>query len=387
MKLCQAAAAALIAMICGCTTAPATQGKHRPGSDPLALMEAVADWQLAHKEDAAIYGGPGGSLDPRGWVQGAFFVGLTDLAERSRQPRFAQAVIDHGTAQEWRLGKRLRHADDHVIGQDYLWSYRRLGKAAILAPMRATFDAILADPATISLDFEVESPEGGERPCQVRWCWSDALFMSPPIWARLSAAIGDPRYLNYADSEFWATTDYLYDREEHLYYRDSRFHTRRDTDGAKIFWSRGNGWAFAGIARILEVLPAGHPSRARYETLLREMAAKLITLQGDAGYWPVSLLSGNRHPLPETSGTGFFVYGLAWGVNHGILDAATYQDAINRGWDAMTRAVHTDGKLGWVQRIGYAPDQVAADDTQFYGVGAFLLAGGQVHDMRTRAAK
>jgi rhamnogalacturonyl hydrolase YesR len=387
MKLRQAAAAILLAMACGCTTVPATQGTQESGSDPLALMEAVADWQLAHKDDSAIYGSDRDSWAPRGWVQGAFFVGLTDLADRSRQPRFAKAVIDHGTAQEWRLGDRLRHADDHVIGQVYLWSYHRLGKPEILAPMRASFDAILANPSTVSLDFEIEAPAGAEPPCQARWCWSDALFMSPPIWARLSAAVGDRRYLDYADAEFWATTDYLYDKDEHLYYRDSRFHRRRDANGGKIFWSRGNGWVFAGLARILEVLPAEHPSRARYETLLREMAAKLITLQGDAGYWPVSLLSGDRHPVPETSGTGFFVYGLAWGVNHGILDAATYQDSINRGWAALTRAVHADGKLGWVQRIGYAPDQVAADDTQFYGVGAFLLAGGQIHDMRARARK
>lgn len=194
----------------------------------------------------------------------------------------------------------------------------------------------------------------------------------------------DPRYLAYADKEFWATTDYLYDREEHLYYRDSRFHQRRDEQGRKIFWSRGNGWVVGGIVHMLEALPATHPSRARYETLLREMAAKLITLQSPEGYWPVSLLAGDTHPLPETSGTAFFVYGLAWGVNHGVLDQKTYQDAIDRGWAALTRAVHADGKLGWVQRVGYAPDQVSADDTQFYGVGAFLLAGGQIHDLRTR---
>lgn len=208
--------------------------------------------------------------------------------------------------------------------------------------------------------------------------------MSPPTWARLSAAVGDSRYLNYADTEFWATTDYLYDRKEHLYYRDSRFHNRRDDDGQKIFWSRGNGWVVGGIVHMLEALPANHPSRAKYETLLREMAAKLITLQTEGGTWPVSLLAAKSHPAPETSGTAFFVYGLAWGVNNGVLDRETYQDAIDRGWAALTSAVQADGKLGWVQRVGYAPDQVSADDTHFYGVGAFLLAGGQIYDMRKR---
>jgi rhamnogalacturonyl hydrolase YesR len=211
--------------------------------------------------------------------------------------------------------------------------------------------------------------------------------MSPPTWAELAAAVGDPRYLKYGDTEFWATTDYLYDREEHLYYRDSRFHHQRDEDGRKIFWSRGNGWVLAGIVHMLEALPPGHPSRARYETLLREMAAKLITLQSAAGYWPVSLLAGDRHPAPETSGTGFFVYGLAWGVNHGVLDEKTYREPIERGWAALTRAVHPDGKLGWVQPIGAAPDKVTADNTQFYGVGAFLLAATAVADLDLKPAK
>jgi rhamnogalacturonyl hydrolase YesR len=81
---------------------------------------------------------------------------------------------------------------------------------------------------------------------------------------------------------------------------------------------------------------------------------------------------------PETSGTGFFVYGLAWGINHGLLPEKPHRHAVDRGWRALTAAVQRDGKLGWVQRIGAEPDQVSADDTQLYGVGAFLLAASEV---------
>jgi rhamnogalacturonyl hydrolase YesR len=106
------------------------------------------------------------------------------------------------------------------------------------------------------------------------------------------------------------------------------------------------------------------------------MAAKLLTLQGSRGYWPVSLLV--PQDTPETSGTGFFVYGLAWGINHGLLPAAEYRPALERGWQALTAAVAPDGKLGWVQRVGAAPDQVSQEDTQLYGVGAFLLAASEI---------
>jgi hypothetical protein len=37
--------------------------------------------------------------------------------------------------------------------------------------------------------------------------------------------------------------------------------------------------------------------------------------------------------------------------------------------------------LGWVQQVSDRPEQVAPSDTQFYGVGAFLLAGSAVHDL------
>jgi unsaturated rhamnogalacturonyl hydrolase len=133
---------------------------------------------------------------------------------------------------------------------------------------------------------------------------------------------------------------------------------------------------FAGLARILNELPQNHPSRPRYETLFKQMASRLLSLQGAAGCWPVSLLEPQK--TPETSGTGFFVYGLAWGIHHGLLPSAEYRQAADRGWHALTSAVTADGKLGWVQPVGAAPDRVSPDDTQLYGVGAFLLAASEM---------
>jgi rhamnogalacturonyl hydrolase YesR len=372
-----AAATVLAALATMC--APAVHAQ-----DPLDLMETVADWQLAHIEDRTAYP-PNATPDtwePRGWIQSVFFVGLTDLADRSRKPRFSQAIMNRGASQHWQPGDRLMHADDQLIAQVYLWAYARAGDPTMLAPTRANFDAILAHPPHVSLEFDAKTVRGAGAPCQVRWCWCDALFMAPRSWAELSATVGDMRYLAYADTEFWATTDYLYDRNEHLFYRDSRFFPQRDERGRKIFWSRGNGWVIAGIARLLEVLPPNYSSRPRYETLLREMAARLVTLQTPAGYWPTSLVTDDRSQAPETSGTAFIVYGLAWGVNHGVLERAAYQKSIERGWGALARAVDAHGKLGWVQQVGVAPDVVRAEDTQFYAAGALLLAGGQVRDLR-----
>ena len=111
---------------------------------------------------------------------------------------------------------------------------------------------------------------------------------------------------------------------------------------------------FAGIANILDVLPQDDPNRPRLEKLFRDMAAKLKAIQKPDGYWAPSLLGPENSP-PETSGTGFYVYGLAWGVKHGLLDAAEYRPAIDKGWAALTRAVAKDGRLGWVQQVSDRP--------------------------------
>ena len=349
----------------------------RADASVLAIGGRVADWQLSHLSHFDYVSTFRRDTEAtRGWVQAAFYVGLTQFADASGQSRYADAILAHGTTEGWGFEQRPRHADTDAMGAVWVWAAARTKDSAKLSPIKARFATVLADPSTVSLDFSRVPPGGGDPYCQARWCWCDALFMAPPAWVALSKVTGDVRYLAHADAEFWATTDYLYDKQDHLYFRDSRFITQRDAAGRKIFWSRGNGWVFAGLPRILNDLPRNHPSRARYEALFTEMAAKIVSLQGEQGYWPVSLLEPQK--VPETSGTGFFVYGLAWGVNEGLLPAAKYRPAIDRAWHALVAAVQPDGKLGWVQQVGAGPDQVHPEDTQLYGVGAFLLAASEV---------
>ncbi len=345
--------------------------------DVLGLAVQVADWQLAHMNAApGITSFGEETYQPRSWQKGAFWVGMTRLADIAGQERFTDAIIANGRATQWQPGPRTYHADDHVIGQSYLWAAKHGAGADAVAPLRATFEVILSKPAVTHLSFYA-AKNYEETACLRRWCWCDALFMSPPAWVEMSRQTGDPRYAEFALDEFWATTDFLYDPVEKLYFRDSRFFERRDEQGRKQFWSRGNGWVFAGIANLLESLPKGSPHRPRLERLFRDMAAKLKSVQKSDGYWPPSLLAPENSP-PETSGTAFYVYGLAWGVTQGLLDAKEYRPAIDKGWAALARAVASDGKLGWVQQVSDRPDRVAEDDTQFYGAGAFLLAASAV---------
>jgi rhamnogalacturonyl hydrolase YesR len=354
-----------------------------PGAEPssrkevLKLGSRVADWQLERMgATQGVTRFAEETANPRSWQQGAFWVGMTHFADVAGKTRFTDAILTMGKANRWEPGKRIYHADDHVIAQSYLWAALHGAGSEAIVPIRRTFDSILANPPIDHLSF-VPAKDYESTPCLRRWCWCDALFMSPPAWVELSRQTGDPRYSDHALAEFWATTDFLYDPVEHLYFRDSRFFERRDHAGRKQFWSRGNGWVFAGIANILEVLPKDHAQRPRMEALFRDMAVRLKALQKSDGYWPPSLLAPEESP-PETSGTGFYVYGFAWGVRNGLLDADVYRPAIDSGWAALSRAVAKDGRLGWVQQVSDRPESVAETDTQYYGVGAFLLAASAV---------
>jgi rhamnogalacturonyl hydrolase YesR len=381
MKLSAAVAAALA--LAG--LAAPLQARPRPAAPAeqpratLDVLRRVADWQLQHLDDVAyVRTFQRDTADPTGWFQGAFWVGLTALADRD--PAYARPIVERGRALGWRLGPRPYHADDQVIGRAWLWAAAH-GHPEALDPTRTRFDAVLAAPPQVGLEFD-RARNGGVS-CEDRWCWADALFMAPPTWAELSKLTGDPKYLAWADKEWWATTDFLYDPVEHLYWRDSTYFGRRGPAGEKVFWSRGDGWVYAGLVQMLQTLPPGHPSRPRYETLYRQMSDRLVGLQRPDGYWPTSL-EGRGETTPETSGTGFFTYGLAFGLNTGRLAGPRYRTAVARGWAALTAAVRPDGRLGWVQQVGAGPDQVFATDTQLYGAGAFLLAGSQVWDLERR---
>lgn len=81
-----------------------------------------------------------------------------------------------------------------------------------------------------------------------------------------------------------------------------------DAKGRKLFWSRGNGWAMGGLARVLQGLDDDDPQHAYHEGLFRKMAAKLVALQKADGYWPAPLLDSDPGTPPESSGTAFSTY-------------------------------------------------------------------------------
>jgi rhamnogalacturonyl hydrolase YesR len=246
----------------------------------------------------------------------------------------------------------------------------------MLEPAKSQFDRILATP-----DVCTETCPPGHDQATPIWWWCDSLFMGPPVLAELYSITGEKKYLDRMDEGWWVTSKLLYDEKEHLYSRDASFLDKHEANGKKIFWSRGNGWVIAGLAEVLEEMPENYPSRPKYVAQFREMAAQLKSIQGPDGLWRPGLLNAAAYPLPEVSGSAFYVYAMAWGMNHGVLDRATYLPVVKKGWAGLVSHIYADGRLGSIQPIGAAPDAFKPQSSYVYGVGAFLMAGSELQHL------
>lgn len=264
--------------------------------------------------------------------------------------------------------------DDICVGQAYLMLYQRHGDTAMLRPVLQRADSVIAFPAKTRL--HIKARDGSKR-----WSWCDALFMAPPVYALLTRITGDQKYLQFMNSEFYAATAALYDPAERLYYRDARYIPKREKNGKKVFWSRGNGWCYAALAILLDTVPESDPTYDYYRRLFVEMSASVVACQDRSGSWHPSMLDPEAYPMPENSASGFFTYGLAWGVNRGLLTGSVYRKAARRGWKVLCSHVDSDGRLGYVQPIGGSPASTTREMTEVYGVGAFLLAASEIVNM------
>ena len=321
-------------------------------AEVLDVMTRASDWQIANLPEG----------EPRDWIYAVFWAGLMASYRTTGESRFADRATGWAEANNWNLGPELRNADDQCAGQTYVELYEVDPQPERIGPTQETLDQMVADP----------------HPGRVDWWWCDALFMAPPVFARLASVTGNGAYTDLMSAMWWDTTDFLLNPAENLFYRDCRYFKSTCPNGATMFWSRGNAWVIAGLVRVLQYLPVDHPDRPRFIDLLQAMAQRLVGLQRPNGYWASCLTDADDYPWPETSGTAGFTYALAWGINEGILDPDQYLEAVLAGWNALVNAVDADGRLGWVQLVGSEPDISHETDTEPYGVGLLLLAGSEV---------
>jgi unsaturated rhamnogalacturonyl hydrolase len=322
------------------------------------IMEKTLQWQLRN---------PVSKNDGNGmlWARSAFFVGVMATAQALQEEKYFRVAQDWGESRGWKMGNRYDHADDHSAGQVFTELHLRQPNRSRIEEVKQPFDQLMQE----------------DRVGRELYWWADALFMSPPVLARLYAITGDEAYLDFLADMWWDSYEFLYDQEDDLFFQSHWFFEYKTPNGFKTFWARANGWVMAGTVRVLQYLPTEHQHHARFVSLHQAMAERIVTLQQEDGLWRPSLLDSAQAPYPETSSTGFFTYALAWGVNQGYLDREIYQPHIKAAWKGMVEAIHPDGMLGWVQPGGSEPDEVTYDNYQEFGTGAFLLAGSEIYKM------
>jgi unsaturated rhamnogalacturonyl hydrolase len=315
----------------------------------------VADWQLERSRKDFN----------RDWTFAALYTGFMAASASTGNAKYSDAMMAMGKKFKWELATESKNADDDGVGRTYIELYLKYRDPEMIAATRKKFDELIRGP---------------EKPPQVQfpWWWCDALFMGPPAWAGMYKATGDIGYLDYMNREWWATSGRLYDHQEHLYFRDASFLNRKQANGRKLFWSRGNGWVMAGLAGVLEYMPENYPDRYLFVQQFREMSAAIAKIQGSDGLWRTGLLDAESYPLPENSGSAFFTYALAWGINRGILERAVYEPVVAKAWKGLLQHIYEDGRFGCIQAVSDAPGKFKPTSSYVYGVGAFLLAGSEV---------
>lgn len=308
----------------------------------------------------------------QGWVSGVLYNGLFDWAEITDKKEYFDFMKRIFSRYYWQLGNRMYHGDDLCVGQVYLDMYAKYKQEKMWIPTKARIDWIIENPPIGNIDIT--------KGVSDRWWWCDALYMAPAIFTRLYTLTGDKKYLKFSHKEYLDCYEHLYDKDEHLFFRDGKYLNAKDEKGGKVFWSRGNGWVLGGLAEVLKYLPEEDKKyRPFYEQLLQEMSEKIASLQREDGYWRTNLLNADIYPMPETSGTGLFTYAIMYGINQGILPADKYLPIVRKGWDAMVKAVNTEGKVGWTQMVAQKPGKVVKKDTRAYSVGSLLMIASELY--------
>lgn len=314
------------------------------------------------------------------WTRGVYYEGLMALYSIYPKEEYYRYAYDWGAFHKWgmRDGNTTRNADNHCCGQTYIDLYR-------ICP---------ASPEMIrnikaSMDMLVNTPQVGD------WTWIDAIQMGMPVLAKLGKLFGDQKYYD----KMWDMYSYarnthevrgMFNPEDALWWRDEGFYPPyKEPNGEDCYWSRGNGWVYAALVRVLDEIPADEKHRADYINDYLAMSKALKKCQREDGFWNVSLHDPNNFGGKETTGTSLFVYGMAWGIRNGLLDKKDYLPLITKAWNAMVKeAVHANGFLGYVQGTGKEPKDgqpvtyTSMPDFEDYGVGCFLLAATEMYKLK-----
>ncbi|MCR4029700.1 glycoside hydrolase family 88 protein [Flavobacterium panacis] len=369
------ASVSLVAVGCKSGNVNQESGIKESKKEVIAIIDKVNDrWQTTHQE-------PGNAF----WHVSAYHTGNMEAYKVTQNKKYFDYSMAWAEKNQWMGAKSTDKSE-------WKYNYGETDKHVLFGDWQICFQTYIDlynftgknDPKKIARAREVMEYEMSTS-ANDYWWWVDGLYMVMPVMTKLYNVTGNELYLEKLHSYLQYADSIMYDSESKLYFRDAKYvyPKHKSANGKKDFWARGDGWIFAGYAKIIQDLPKSARHREEYINRFKDMAKALAATQQKEGYWTRSILDPEHAPGPETSGTAFFTYGFMWGINNGYLDKKTYLPVVQKSWSYLTTfALQPDGTLGYVQPIGEKaiPGQVVdKNSTADFGVGAFLLAASEVY--------
>ena len=327
----------------------------------VAVMNRANDYQAKRQAKSS----------DRSWIRGTYYTGVMAFYKATGDLKLLDQAMRWAESHKWQVGSEQSGGNRLTCTQTYVELYLEKKDRSMIEPLIKWLDSGATNSPT---GAKVWYLEGGVR-------YADSLYVGPPALAMLSKATGDKKYIDFMNAFFWDVHAEIFNKQDGLFYRDKRFIEKKTVNGKNVYWSRGNGWVVGGIVRILEYLPKDDPSYPRYVELLGTMIDSIVKVQGEDGLWRPNLGDAKDIPYPETSGTGFFTYAIAWGINNGILDREKYLPVVKKAWAGLVACVNEEGKVGWGQAVGDRPGNVIKENTHEYVTGTFLLAGSEMYKL------
>lgn len=368
-----------IFIVCLLTMATVSAQQLPDRSETLKTIVKVNDYFMKKYADVTMPSFVGKARPSNIWTRGVYYEGLMALHAIYPREEYYDYAFEWGEFHKWgfRNGNTTRNADDQCCAQTYIDLYRICQNPALLKNVRANMGMMLNTPQVND------------------WWWIDAIQMAMPIYAKMGVTTGETKYFD----KMWQMYEYtrnkhgdvgMFNQKDGLWWRDQDFDPPyKEPNGKNCYWSRGNGWVYAALVRVLQEIPATETHRQDYIKDFLTMSKALVKCQREDGFWNCSLHDESNYGGKEMSGTALFVYGMAYGVRTGLLDSATYMPILVKAWNAIVKdCVHGNGQLGYVQGTGKEPkdsqpttyDKIP--DFEDFGTGCFLLAGTEVYKLK-----
>jgi unsaturated rhamnogalacturonyl hydrolase len=341
-----------------CGGAVSLAGAVRSGAGAAAAgAQTDAEAALVQKAKTAML-----AMQRRAWEQGVAAQALLEQGERDLVVLFAKDAIVN-QAKDGRLGlngDRGPVCDPASNGEPVLFAWKETGDAAF----KTAADRMLE----FMLEKAPRTREGLIYHNHIEnQIWVDAIYMAPPFLA----VAGHPeeavkQVAGYRRTLRSPETGLL----SHIWDEDKRDFQR------KAFWGVGNGWAAAGMTRVVRALPVSMGAQKdEMAGWIRDLVDACLKHQRPDGLFHDVL--DDPKTFVETNAAQMLAYAIYRGVKGGWMPASYTEKA-----ERLRAAVHAKvDAFGLVQGVCGAPN-FDRSGTATEGQAFFLLMEAARRDAR-----